>query len=115
MFGEGSDFGFLLPAGPPNQIADRDDTLQRPVLEHGQVPPPPLGHQRHRLLDLALDVDANGAPRHDASDRRGRWIESREHDANHDVALGEDADELVLEVDEQGADSMTAHRADGLY
>src|SRR5262245_60094 len=95
---------FLLVDGRLDEVADRHEPHHAAVLDDRQMPATTLRHQRHALLDGAVRRDADDVGRHDQANRRVSRRAAQKRDFARVVALAEDAQELVVFDDEDGAD-----------
>src|SRR5205085_2528737 len=99
-------FGLCFDSVDPvgDEVADRDDSREAPILDHGQMADPALGHlgQSDERLHLGLDGDRGRG--HHLSD----WpIENRgpfPSQAMDDVAFGENSGDLAAFDHDDGAD-----------
>src|SRR2546427_9673934 len=97
-----------------HHVADRYETGQPTVLQHGKVADPLLGHHGHALLDRIVGSDAHDLGRHDRPDLRGLRSPPLQDDLAQIVALGYDATDFTVIDDEQGADVVIHHALHGI-
>jgi len=104
-------------------LFDELQTLENPALRSFLKVPPEIqgivvqapfarmGGSPLKTWDVITRIAHHQLAGHHVADLRGVGIESRGHDARHEVALGEDADELPGVEDGDGADVPLAHLA----
>ncbi|MCK7519523.1 MAG: hypothetical protein MZV64_18230 [Ignavibacteriales bacterium] len=73
-----------------------------------------VGHQGHALLGRRVVVDAVDLAGHDVLDRRVLGLAAHEDDLAGVVALGHDADDLVLVEDDERPQPLLGHELEGL-
>ena len=88
--------------------------ISRPCSTTWQVSNASFRHQRHALLCRPAWLDADNLCRHDLADERLPGRLAKQDHLPCVVALGEDAVDLLLRPDEDGADVFVGHHAESV-
>src|SRR5262249_14931969 len=79
--------------------------------QHGQVATAAAVHLLETLVARLVKVGGDHVATHHLDDRRGGRVASRDHDAGHQIALGEHADQLFAVEDGDGTHLRVGHAA----
>src|SRR4051812_19568521 len=77
-----------------DDVADRNDADEAPVVDHRHVPDPPLGHGLGNAVDGVVARAADHRRAHDAIDPLLQHLRTQLGGLPHDVALGDHAGHL---------------------
>ena len=106
---EGAD-GFLLAADDPlDEIANRDEADDLVVLDHREMAEAVLGHEGEAFVDGVAKGDGKDRAGHDVSHARFLRGVAKQGAFARVIALGEDAEQMVVGADEQSADVVLGH------
>jgi hypothetical protein len=104
----------------PDHVVNRDDADERAgVIDHRQAPDAAFLHQLQRLVQTRIFVRDQQVFAHRIADRDEREVAGiRGHDAQDDIAIGEDADRHLCAVafgdDDDRADVQHPHALGGI-
>ena len=107
--------GLLLSGDDPfDEIANGDQADDGVAFQYGKMAEVTLGHEGHAFIDRVLRGDGADGAGHDLADEGVAGVVAFEDALACEVALGEDADQLVVGEDQQRADIVPGQQLDGL-
>jgi len=99
---------------PAGDVALRDQADEFPVFEEREVAAALFADEGERFGNRRVGRQDLGIAGHDLGEGSGGRGESSCHDTIENIALGEDAHELVGVHDQDGADLVVVHHANGV-
>jgi hypothetical protein len=96
------------------EVAKRNDPHDAPLRQDQQTPDRVLSHEPHRSPDRLVGRHRGELATADVHERSRVRVAARGEPAYHDIAIGDDADDLIAVGDDDVADAHVAHRLRGI-
>ena len=95
-------------------IAQGDHAHELALMAYGEMPEAVAPHQRHAAFEIFVRADGQWIVRHDLSHAGAARITPFSDHPAHQISLREDADEIAIVDDGNGADVALDHGANSL-